>query len=157
MWMLLPQVNFGGIPIYKNGGEIIFEFGDRLNPPHWPPGVQEVQGLQLLECMDMGHRFRKPLRPKVCGSSTSRIISTKSSWKSPVFHFDKIICNWWECVAAKDKRGGCTVYTVQWQCCNVFVYTLYNIQAKCSKDISVYIKSEVSLCTMSYIFSYIQA
>ena len=25
------------IPIYKNGGKRIFEFGDRLNPPHWPP------------------------------------------------------------------------------------------------------------------------
>ena len=37
MWMLLPQVNFDVIPIYKNGGKRIFEFGDRLNPPHWPP------------------------------------------------------------------------------------------------------------------------
>ena len=25
------------IPIYKNREKIISEFGDRLNPPHWPP------------------------------------------------------------------------------------------------------------------------
>ena len=30
-----PQVNSTVIPIYKNRGNIIFEFGDRrLNPPH---------------------------------------------------------------------------------------------------------------------------
>ena len=29
-----PQVNSIVIPIYKNGGKRIFEFGDRLNPPH---------------------------------------------------------------------------------------------------------------------------
>ena len=35
--MLKPQVNFNVIPIYKNREKRIFEFGDRLNPPHWPP------------------------------------------------------------------------------------------------------------------------
>ena len=37
IWMLKPQVNFNVIPIYKNREKRIFEFGDRLNPPHWPP------------------------------------------------------------------------------------------------------------------------
>ena len=30
------QVNSSATPIYKNRGERIFEFGDRLDPPHRP-------------------------------------------------------------------------------------------------------------------------
>jgi len=36
IWMLKPQVNFNVIPIYKSREKRIFEFGDRLHPPHWP-------------------------------------------------------------------------------------------------------------------------
>ena len=36
-WLSNVQVNSIVIQIYKNRGKRIFEFGDRLDPPRWPP------------------------------------------------------------------------------------------------------------------------
>ena len=61
-----PQVNSIVIPIYKNGGKRIFEFGDRLNPPHCTPKFENPHyRVKKKSCRKPYIWVSKPIRRKI--------------------------------------------------------------------------------------------
>ena len=65
-WILKPQVNFNVTPIYKNWGKRIFEFGVRLNPPHWPSNFENHHyRVKNQSCCKLYIWVSKPIRRKI--------------------------------------------------------------------------------------------
>ena len=80
IWMLKPQVNFNVIPIYKSREKRIFEFGDRLHPPHWPSRFSKSlckgQKSKLSQTYgmtypDVGEKGNKPLGKELAQSGNT--------------------------------------------------------------------------------------
>ena len=95
MWMLLPQVNFDVILIYKNGGKRIFEFGGRLNPPHWPPKFENPHYRAKKKVVVNFIYGYQNLSGEKCKSNGKRISSIRhtSEEKNPENHL-KIPLSW---------------------------------------------------------------
>ena len=65
-WILKHQVNFNVTPIYKDWGKRIFEFGVRLNPPHWPSNFENHHyRVKNQSCRKLYRWVSKPIRRKI--------------------------------------------------------------------------------------------
>ena len=78
-------VNFNVFPIYKNREKRMFEFGDRLNPPHWPHTMKNhyirVKDLNCQNLWEKGQQ-KLPENTTFLKASVTGLSCKDFSWKN---------------------------------------------------------------------------